>query len=183
MHCPGACGATGGKSVVFPFGTVRSNRNGVVLRQPNRRYKCSRQVLLLRMRHMWLNVIRVRALAVSLFGHDLDIYGIDQKPMHMNEAGSQNCKSLEIVGAPEVASKENHSATRARFSVMTFVSNNKDVSLQPGGLPIEVCFRSKTKKMISNLPVPTGVRMSFAHADKGSYRSEHVVAFLDRWLE
>ncbi len=34
------------------------------------------------------------------------IFGIDEKPVRMNEAGSKNVRTLEIVGAPAVSLKE-----------------------------------------------------------------------------
>ena len=57
---------------------------GVVFRKPNCRHKCSKAVLLKRLRAMWLNVIRIRYLAMRTLGKDLsaDIYGIDEKPIH-----------------------------------------------------------------------------------------------------
>ena len=64
---------------------------GVVLRRPNARYKVSYPVLAMRLRAMWLNVIRVRYLASRLIGDDLStkILGIDEKPLHFNEGGEQ----------------------------------------------------------------------------------------------
>ena len=64
---------------------------GVVLRKPNCRFKCSREVLLRRLRAMWINLYKIRHLASCLLGNDLgaSIYGIDEKPLHMNEGGVQ----------------------------------------------------------------------------------------------
>ena len=89
---------------------------GVVLRKPNARYKVSYPVLSQRLRATWLNVIRVRWLASRLLGDDLStkIYGIDEKPIHFNEAGSKCVGTLEIAGAKAVKFKENHSAARER---------------------------------------------------------------------
>ena len=61
---------------------------GVSYRRPNVRFKCSLPVLQRRMRAMWCNNIRVRHLAKRTLGHDLShsIHGIDEKPIHFNEA-------------------------------------------------------------------------------------------------
>ena len=60
---------------------------GVVVRRPNMRFKCSKPVLIERLRAMWLNVIRVRRLLLHFTGADAGnrMYGIDEKPTHFNE--------------------------------------------------------------------------------------------------
>jgi hypothetical protein len=65
-----------------------------------------------------------------------DIYGIDEKPIHFNESGSKNVRTLEIAGAPEVRLKQNHAATRERVSIMTTVSSNLNAATQPARLPV-----------------------------------------------
>ena len=113
---------------------------GVVFRRPNRRYKTSKAVLIRRLRSMWLNVIRIRHFAVRLLGRDLQdaVYGIDEKPLHFNENGSKATRTLEIQGAPSVALKENHAATRERCSVMTSVSSCAAAIDRLGGLPVRM---------------------------------------------
>lgn len=111
---------------------------GVVFRRPNMRYKASRRVLCARLRAMWVNNVKVRRLAQRLLGRDLSdqLYGIDEKPLHFNEGGSKNIRTLELVGAPAVRLKQNHAATRERVSVMTTVSSNPVAIQQPKGLPV-----------------------------------------------
>lgn len=110
---------------------------------------------------MWRNNIVTRQLATKAFGHDLDIYGIDQKGIHMNEAGSRNTRTLEIQGAPVVALKQNHAATRDRVSIMTTVTSNKAAATRPGGLPVEVLFRNKGKRK-PNLLEPLRAQLPLA---------------------
>ena len=88
---------------------------GIVFRRPNMRFKCSRPVLIERLRAMWLNVIRVRCLFWHFTGADIGsrMYGIDEKPVHLNEGGSKMVRTLELAGAPDVWLKENHAATCA----------------------------------------------------------------------
>jgi hypothetical protein len=60
---------------------------------------------------------------------------IDAKPMHFNESGSKNVRTLEFRSAPAVSLKENHAATRKRFSVMTTVTSTEVVATSPGSPP------------------------------------------------
>lgn len=111
---------------------------GIVFRKPNQRFKTSRQTMIVRLRAMWLNTIRVRHLARIFLGHDMSdrIYSIDEKPMHFNEGASKNKNTLEIQGAPAVKLKENHAASRQRLSVMTCATSNLAAINQAGGLPV-----------------------------------------------
>jgi hypothetical protein len=158
---------------------------GIVLRRPNMRYKCSRPVLLARMKSMWSNIFRIRRLSERLFGQDLAtaIYGIDEKPLHFNESGSKAKATLELQGAPSVKLKENHSATRERVSIMTTVSSNPTAASQPRRLPIEALFKAKSEKRTRKLEVPKDLNMSVQWAVKGAYRQEHIIKFLARWLD
>ena len=156
---------------------------GVSFRKPNKRYKCTYQTLGRRVMSTWKNVYKVRALAIQLLGHDLPLYGLDQTPVFMNEGGSRKSGTLSIVGAPEVVLKENHAATRERVSVLTSVSSDKASCLQPKRLPLEVLFRGKTKRILKGIRVPDTVNMTVTFQEKGSYRVENMLSFLDRWLD
>ena len=114
------------------------------------------------------NVYFVRALILELFGHDPEIIGLDQTPVYMNECGSRKEGTLEILGAPEVVLKENTALTRARVSVLTCVSSWTASALQPGGLPIEVMFKGKTKRVLSKIVPPRDANISLAFSVKGS---------------
>ena len=157
---------------------------GIVWRRPNMRFKCSRVVLLGRLRAMWLNCIRVRRLAEHTLGHDLSeaMYGIDEKPLHFNEAGSKCIRTLEIAGAPAVRLKENHAATRERCSLMTMVTSDRRAASSPANIPIELMFKAKSSRRIRALQPPDDLRFSLAWAEKGSYRQPHILEFLNRWL-
>jgi len=45
----------------------------ISLRRPNKRWKVPKRVLLQHMRTMWLNFIRIRTLALLVFGYDLEV--------------------------------------------------------------------------------------------------------------
>ena len=158
---------------------------GVVLRRPNARYKCGKEVLERRLCAMWLNLIKVRHLASRLIGSDLSdrIYGIDEKPIHMNEAGSKGVGTLEVAGAASVRLKENHAQTRERLSLMTAVTSNPAAAATAAFMPFEMLCKGKTNRAIRKLNIPGGMRVSLQSSEKGSYRGEHIEAYLTRWLD
>ena len=59
----------------------------VSLRKPNRKFKVPRRVLFQRVGIFFLNVIKVRKLALLALGYDLEFENADQSPFHKNEAG------------------------------------------------------------------------------------------------
>ena len=158
---------------------------GVVFRKPNLRYKCSRVVLKMRLRAMWLNTIRVRRVAEIFLHNDLSqsVWGIDEKPLHFNESGSKCVRTLEIAGAPAVALKQNHAATRERCTVMTCVTSAPAASASPALLPLEVLFRAKTDRRTRSLVVPPDMLVRVQWAEKGSYRQENILLWMERFLE
>jgi len=157
-------------------------RHGVSLRKPNERYKVSRRVLKERLRAMWLTTVRIRALALyALKRPELVCVGFDQKGLHMNEAGSKNVGSLEIRGVESVRLKECHAATRQRLTLMTSVTSCP-AEARGSEMPLEILFKGKSNKVLKDIELPPGVRASLAYGPKGSYRVEHVLRFLRRWL-
>ena len=158
---------------------------GVVLRKPNARFKCGKEVLCKRLRAMWINVIKVRHLASRFLDNDLGtrIFGVDEKPLHMNEGGSKVIGTLEVAGAPSVALKQNHAQTRERVSLMTSVTSCPDIGASATLMPLELLCKGKTNKRIASLRVPQGMRVSLQCSEKGSYRGENIVAYLERWLD
>ena len=94
---------------------------GASLRKPTRRYKVNKATLLERLKVMWSNTLKFRLLAKYSLGHDLIAWGVDQKPLHMNEGGSKQIRTLHFVGPGHVDLKENVVATRSRVSLMTMV--------------------------------------------------------------
>lgn len=131
----------------------------IVLRKPNRKYKVSLAKLRQRMTCMWLTTFKIRTLGVCVFGHDLEMEGVDQKGIHMNELGSKNIGTLCIKGAPEVPLKENHAATRQRVSLMTTVTSSEARALRPGGPPLQILFKGMTHRTLAGLELPDGLPM------------------------
>jgi hypothetical protein len=128
---------------------------GVVFRKPNCRFKASKQVMTTRLRAMWLNTVRMRRLAQRLLGKDLhdQMYGVDEKPLHFNESGSKNLRTLELVGAPAVRLKQNHAATRERVSVMTMTTSNMAAIVQPMGLPVCIIYAESTPSRLPSYSI------------------------------
>ena len=64
-------------------------------------------------------------MAQLYLGNDLRhrIFGVDEKPIHFNESGSEAAKTLHFEGAPHCALRTNHSVSRDRLSLMTMVSS------------------------------------------------------------
>lgn len=156
---------------------------GVVFRRPNMRYKCSKAVLLARLRAMWRNTFAVRRLAQRLLSTDLAtaFMGIDEKPLHFNEGGSKGARTLDIAGQGSVRLKENHAATRSRLSVMTTVVSSMAAAVNPDKVPVELLFRG-TQRRIAKLKVPAGMAVTLACGPKGSYREDTIIQFLERHL-
>ena len=157
---------------------------GVSFRSPNKRYKVSYRGLLFRLEIEWSNNVCIRHFARRMLGRDpgnhLD--NADQKGWYMNQAGSKNTPTLAFRGEEAVELKENHAHTRARVSFMTYCSN--DPARIARGLPVEICFRldGPGTTVLPQLVLPRGP-YSVRCSDSGSYREEHVYAYLELALE
>ena len=158
---------------------------GISLRRPNSRVKASRQCLEQRLKAMWCNLIRLRRLGQWFLRKDLrdSIYGIDEKPLHFNEAGSKNHPTLDIEGVPVCRLKANHAASRERVSLMTSVTSNRDAASAPMRLPLELLAKAKTSKRTAKLKIPEGLNVSVQWSEKGSYRHANMVSYLKKWLD
>ena len=87
------------------------------------------------------------------------------------------------MGAPVVKLKENHAATRERVTLMTTTTSNPAAASSYCSMPLELLCKAKSPRRIRDLVLPRGMRMSFAWAQKGSYRNEHILAWMARYLE
>ena len=158
---------------------------GVYMKQPTARHKCSYEKCCIRLYFMWCNVIRVRALAKATLKRDLDVEGIDQKGIHKNEVGSKNGKTLAFEGMQDVPLNENVAATRDRMSLMTLVRSRVQ---NYWDIPIEIMFKSTAKtpeavRLFNGIVVPDDMKVTLVTAPKGSYREEHVLGYLETWLD
>ena len=153
---------------------------GVSLRRPNRRFFVPRAILKERLEVLWLNLARVRKLAMLALGYDLQMDNADQSPFHMNESGSQNVGSLCIRGCGVVPLKELHAATRERWTAQTCVSSDF-VSGQP--VPhLELMFRAEgdTLKRRLRTHVPSWAPwLTVVTSPKGSYQEMDVLDYIE----
>ena len=132
----------------------------------------------------WLNVFRVRATVEALKGHDPHLENWDQSPLHHNETGSNNTKTLAVAGV-EVPLVELHTTTRMRWTAnLTTFSDH--ARLERDGPPCaEHMFKAdgeivlkKWEKHIRDRKY--GKWVSVATPEKRSYRVEDVLTVLDK---
>jgi hypothetical protein len=152
-------------------------------------YKVSRPVPKSRLGVLWRNAIRLRYLHELSFGPDLLRFrAYDQKPLWHNSLSGR--RTLACMGTREVEVRENHAASRQRFTAMT-----KCVDIGPAQTPEESYGQSGGSRDPRRLVIlfkgagSANVRASLStdkpdtvllqFAPKGSYRLEHVLEFLD----
>ena len=100
--------------------------------------------------------------------------------------GSQNVATLSAKGSLVVPLKEGHAATRARWSACTWTVSSAERAQRIPGL--ELMFKAAGHQLESKLQLyvehHVGVPwLSVVTGPKGSYREEHVLAFLERHLD
>ena len=160
---------------------------GVSMRAPNRKYKVPKWLLEERLVIWWLNLARVRTLCQECHKYDPEMENWDQSPFHRNEVGSQNAKTLAIEGSIEVPLIEGHADTRSRWTANLTTFSNKERILR-GELPYsEFMFKAdgevlqgRLKEHLRSCGRP--LYFSAATSEKGSYREEDILIFLDHHL-
>lgn len=95
-------------------------------RKPNRKFKVPREVLKQRLKIFWIVVAVIRTMIIYHKGYDPKMRNIDQSPFHKNEAGSAECNTLALKGAPTVPLIENHADTRSRWSLNSVTDSCKE---------------------------------------------------------
>jgi len=161
------------------------HRFKVVWRKPNAKFKLSWTTLQMRCSATWLNVQSVQQLAKRVLGRELPVEGIDEKPIHFNEAGSKSVSTLEIAGEDEVALKHNHAASRERVTVMTFTTSDVAQAASPGRLPIEIMRKGTTARCLQGVraQLPDDLSVSATYSPKGSYRHGDMLAYVKQHCE
>ncbi|MCP4243633.1 MAG: hypothetical protein GY772_24025, partial [bacterium] len=152
----------------------------VSLRQPNRKWKVPRAVLMERLETFWANVLRVRAFFLLARGHEPVFENFDQSPFHMNEAGSKGTGTLAVRGAPTVPLKEGHAATRERWSANTMTTScEKRAKAIP---PLQLMFKGTgprlARKLTASIPA-WAPWLTVVTGPRGSYREEHILNYLE----
>ena len=99
-------------------------------------------------------------------------------------AGSQNADTLAMKGAPVVALREGHAASRSRWSACTMVTSCEQHARRIPGL--ELMFKASgelLEKKLQTFARGLGCNwLSVVTGPKGSYREEHVLQYLERHL-
>ena len=94
-------------------------------------------------------------------------------PLHLNESGTQ--KPLNFSGNDQSCFvKENHHLTQERSTVMTIAFSSNVIKTPP----LEFVFKGKGIRVKVNRPE----RVTAQWSDKGSYRVEHVLKYIESLL-
>lgn len=143
----------------------------ISLKAPNKRFSISGEQRKIRILDLLQNVWTARYFFIKHYDVDPVIIGSDQMPIHRNESSKE--KTLNFSGQSEsVFVKENHMLSRERATVMTTISSSNNVKPPP----LEFVFKGKGLRVKVN--PPNGVTVQWA--EKGSYRLEHMVKFIER---
>ncbi len=125
----------------------------------------------------WRNAARLLFLHERLFGPGgLEFLTIDEKPYHFNAIGGD--KVWRRRGTKKKAVKEKRQHMLERWTGMTSCSSK---GCQPGTVPKWAALFKAEDGSRTHLRVPEGVKVQFA--PHGSYRTEHVLDYLEWRLE
>jgi len=122
-------------------------------------------------------------LAWLTFDYDLDADGFDQKPFHINEAGSKCAMTLSFKGERDIPLKEQHTETRERWTVNTMVTSREASARE--GPHLEVLFKGGdliAERLRVALPTFALAGLTSQTSDSGSYRLEHVLSWMEKAL-
>lgn len=107
-------------------------------------------------------------------GGPMRFASFDQKPAWFNSVAE--CGTYAPKGAKRVVTKEKHSDSRSRYSIMTSVLSWHLAG--PGPPPrLAVLFKGKTTRILDKVESPPW--MLLQHCESGSYRTEHITEFLE----
>ena len=162
------------------------NEYRLVVRKPNRKFKVPRVVLAERLKIFWLETAKLRKLVQLTFGYDPKFRNVDQSPFHGNEAGSAECNTIALKGAPTVPLIENHAATRSRWSLNSVTDSSRERIARelPG---FELMFKAEGKVLEARLQAHVAsqglsFKVSVVTGPSGSYREHDILDFLEEWL-
>ena len=106
----------------------------------------------------------------------------DEKPVHMNESGSKAVKTLEFEGAPSVALRTNHSASRERVTIMTSVFSCWRMASASRKPPIAACIKARSPAIAAGIRLPKYTNFSLDWTQSASYNRVQFLAYLKCWL-
>ena len=164
------------------------NEFGLSLRKPNRRYKVPKRIIEERLEIWWINLHRLRALAVECLGYDLEMENFDQSPFHNNETGAQDKPSLSLTGSCSVPLVEGRHDVLERWTGQFTTWSNADRVMAEGPPYCELMFKgSPDGPMLLKLREACrsggfGPWLTIATQWKGSYREADILNFLEKHL-
>ena len=160
------------------------------MKQPNRKYKCSKALLSRRLEAFWITVFRIKALCMVIHGYDPDMENFDQTPYHANESGSQDARSLAVAGE-KVPLIKGHGATRVQWTANLTTFSDAE-RIERGERPYcEFMFKQHIKGEVSTLELRLrehirgrgyGPWVTVATSHSGPYAQDDVINFLDTHL-
>lgn len=161
---------------------------GLAMKAPNRKFKVSREVMAERLCIGWENVYRLRAFVLEHKKYDPEMENWDQTPLHNNEGGSQNRRTLAVAGrGTTVPIVEDVGATRSRWTANLTTFSNAARIRDHGPPYTEFVFKASGERMQAKLRehlrssgAPNWVTVQTS--EKGSYRTPDVLNFLSSHL-
>lgn len=149
-------------------------KHGISIRNGTTTFQVSWTKARDRVRCMLGNMFRLRRLwELCHPGVAMRWLSADQKPSWMNNAGRRPMYARK--GARAVGAKENHAATRDRYTILTFVPSWASADGSPP--PVAVLFRAKSGvRLAAGLECPDWMKLQFQ--ERGSYRTGDVVEAL-----
>ena len=148
---------------------------GISYRAVTTRFKVSMGKACARVACMLGNIFRLQFLwELCHPGVPMRWFSMDQKPSWFNNAGLK--KTLARKGHRRVTVAENFHATRSRYTICTIVQSWRRARGEPP--KVAVLFKGKRgSKLADGISAPHWMLIQFQ--EKGSYRSEDVVDFLE----
>lgn len=153
------------------------NQYSVSYRAVNLRYKVAKSKLVSRIGTMLRNNIRLRMLHFLCFGQDMEVTSLDQNPKHFNSCAAE--KTLVPQGMGKVPCLESLEMAHARFTAMTCARSDNTGETEK----LAVLFKLKTGRRALAQLVSPDPDCLVQCGPKGSYRTEHVVEYLDWSLD
>ena len=155
-------------------------------RRPNRKFKVPRAVLAERLNIFWIVTAKLRKLIILTFGYEPKFRNVDQFPFHGNEAGSAECNTITLKGAPTVPLVENHVATRERWSLNSVTDSSPErISNELPGFELMFKVEGKVKEARLKAYVAskgTPFKVSVVTGPSGSYREHDIFICLEEWM-
>ena len=148
---------------------------GVAARSITTRFKVSMAKVCARVSTMLGNIFRLRCLwELCHPGVEMQWFSMDQKPSWFNNAGLK--KTMAKKGQRRITVAEDYHGTLQRYTINTVVRTGRKAGDEPP--KVAVLFKAASGKILKErISSPDWMLLQFQ--ERGSYRTEDVVEFLD----